>query len=71
VLPGVDFTVPRSANSCVGNTITDKLSLIPEQNISQKFWPWLQPSHKKSTWLACSPDDVRTRVETITAQIYP
>lgn len=47
VLSGVDFTVPKSANSCVGNTVTGKLSLIPEKNISQKFWPWLQPSHKK------------------------
>jgi hypothetical protein len=48
VLPGVDFTVPKSANSRVGNTITGKSSLIPEQNVSQKFWPWLQPFTKKS-----------------------
>jgi hypothetical protein len=47
VLPDVDFTVPKSANSCVGNTITGKSSLILEQNISQKLWPWLQPVHKK------------------------
>jgi hypothetical protein len=57
VLPSVDLTVPKSVNSCVGKTITGKSSLIPEQNISQKFWPRLQPFHKKRTWLACSPDD--------------
>ena len=46
VLPSVDFPVPENANSCVGNIRTGKSSLIREQNISQKFWPWLQPFHK-------------------------
>jgi hypothetical protein len=49
VLPDVDFTVHKSANSCVGNTRMGKSSLIPEQNNSQNSWPWQQPFHKQYT----------------------